>query len=153
MAFKGLFVGVYASNGGIKAMFLPVLYLLLSAPLISVLIYYSHIKTEFLNNLLPARNPTDILLQIFVSVIAFTLPTRILSGRNWKNTHDGGKRRIQQIPYWIPGLRHWFNIVFGGEGWLKGVRYVFLYWILRWGKREAILTVIKGDCLSAFFCI
>lgn len=54
MAFKGLFVGVYASNGGIKAMFLPVLYLLLSAPLISVLIYYSHIKTEFLNNLLPS---------------------------------------------------------------------------------------------------
>ncbi|PVH98248.1 hypothetical protein DM02DRAFT_615911, partial [Periconia macrospinosa] len=122
MAFKGLLVGVYASNGAIRAMFLPVLYLLLSAPLLLVLIYYFQAKSAIWNQFVTGRNPTDILLQVFISVIAFTLPTRILSGRNWKTSHDEGKRRVQQIPYWIPGLRHWFNIVFGGEGWLKGVR-------------------------------
>ncbi|CAI6333339.1 unnamed protein product [Periconia digitata] len=118
MPFKGLFVGVYASNRGIRVMFLPVLYLLLSVPLLSVIIYYFPAS---LPQFVQARNPSDILLQVFVSLIAFTLPTRILSGRSWSNSRNEGKRRVQQIPYWTPGLRNWLNIVFGGEGWLKGV--------------------------------
>ncbi|KAF1953170.1 hypothetical protein CC80DRAFT_478163 [Byssothecium circinans] len=121
MGLKGLFVGVYASNGVIRTLFLPLLYVLLSSPFITILVVYLKLDLGALN---VWKNTTtvDIVLQIFVTAVAFLLPTRLLSGRNSAGGNNGGKRRVQQIPYWIPALRHWGNVVFGGEGWLKGIR-------------------------------
>jgi hypothetical protein len=122
--FKGLFVGVHASNGIIRAAFLPLCYLLLSTPFILVLARYYRIDSWISATLLKDRSLTDSALQAFVLLVVFLLPTRILSSRYQSVRNDGGKRRVQQVPYWIPGVRHWGNIVFGGEGWLRGVRYV-----------------------------
>jgi hypothetical protein len=122
--FKGLFVGVYASNRAIRVLFLPLCYFLLSFPFVLVLARYYQFDSKISNTLFKDRSLTDTLLQVFVGLVAFLLPTRILSGRTSSASQDGGKRRVQQLPYWIPGVRHWGNIVFGGEGWLKGIRYV-----------------------------
>jgi len=122
--FKGLFVGVYASNGAIRAAFLPLLYLLLSTPFILVFARYYRIDSRISAVLFKDRSLTDTLLQGFVVLVAFLLPTRIISAGGLSAGKDGGKRRVQQVPYWIPGVRHWGNVVFGGERWLRGVRYV-----------------------------
>lgn len=126
-SLKGLFLGVYASNGLIKTLFLPICYLFLTCPFVLLAIYYYRSDLQALTaGLGKNRSATDILLQLFVSVVAFVLPTRILSGKDWSTSENEGKRRIQQLPYWIPGARHWGNIAFGGERWLKGHRYVVL---------------------------
>ncbi|KAF2680160.1 hypothetical protein K458DRAFT_445376 [Lentithecium fluviatile CBS 122367] len=120
--FKGLFVSVYASNGAIRVLFLPVCYVLLSIPFVLVLARYYRIDSSIASFLFAERSFTDTLLQVFVSLVAFLLPTRIISARSQSVSQDGRKRRVQQMPYWIPGVRHWANVVFGGEGWMKGLR-------------------------------
>ncbi|KAJ4302998.1 hypothetical protein N0V90_001889 [Kalmusia sp. IMI 367209] len=100
---KGLFLGVYGSNGVIRVLFLPLCYLLLSSPFILVLARYYQFDSRLFEVLGKEKSLTDIALQVFVGLIAFLLPTRILSGKNWDRDLDGGKRRVQQIPYWIPG--------------------------------------------------
>ena len=119
---KGLFRGVYGSNRVIRMLFLPFCYLLLSSPFLLVLARYYQFDSRLFEVFGTEKRLTDIALQVFVGLIAFLLPTRILSGKSSDRDQDGGKRRVQQIPYWIPGVRHWGNIVFGGEGWLKKVR-------------------------------
>lgn len=121
---KGLFLGVYASNGAIRLLFLPLCYLLLSSPFLLVFARYYGFDSRLLELFGKDRSIKEIALQVFVGLIAASLPTRLLSGRNWSQEQNGGTRRVQQLPYWIPGLRHWGSIVFGGEGWLKNVRYV-----------------------------
>jgi len=121
--FKGLFLGVYASSNSIRVLFLPLCYLLLASPFLLVVGRYFQIDSKISSALSTERSNTDILLQLFVGLVAFCLPTRILSGRNWDRDHNEGKRRVQQMPYWIPSLRHWGNVVFFLEGFLKAVRY------------------------------
>lgn len=121
--FKGLFVGVHASNATIRILFLPTCYLLLSTPFLLILSRYYRLDSK-LTSLLGHRSFADILLQLFVGLIAFLLPTRIISGKRYGASQDERKRRVQQLPYWIPGVRHWVNVVFRGERWLEGVRYV-----------------------------
>ncbi|KAF2637853.1 hypothetical protein P280DRAFT_406635 [Massarina eburnea CBS 473.64] len=121
MGLKGLFVGVYASNSVLRTLFLPLLYFVLASPFVTVLVFYLKPDLGALN-FWKNTSTTDILLQVFVSAIALLLPTRILTGKGLAGSKDAGKRKVQQLPYWIPGLRHWGNLVFGGEGWLKGVR-------------------------------
>lgn len=123
-SLKGLFLGVYASNGVIKVLFLPLCYLLLSSPFILVFSQYYGFNSKLLAIVGQGKSIKEIALQVFVGLIAASLPTRILSGRNWNSNQNGGKRRVQQIPYWIPGVRHLSGVVFGGEEWLKKVRYV-----------------------------
>jgi hypothetical protein len=105
--FKGLFVGVYASNSAIRVLFLPLCYLLLSTPFTLVIAHYYHFDSRILAALFGERSLTDTLLQGFVLLIALLLPTR-----------------VQQVPYWVPGMRHWGNVVFGGERWMSVLRYV-----------------------------
>lgn len=125
--FKGLFLAVYASNRPIRVLFLPLLYLLLSSPFLLIVTRYYKLDAQVLALLVENRSATDILLQLFVTVIAFTLPTRILSGRGWNAANNEGKRRVPTLPYWIPAARHWWNIVFGVEGWLKAAWYAQLH--------------------------
>jgi hypothetical protein len=122
--FKGLFVGVYASNSAIRVLFLPLCYLLLSTPFTLVIAHYYQIDSRILAALFGERSLTDTLLQGFVLLIALLLPTRIISARSQSVPKDGGKRRVQQVPYWVPGMRHWGNVVFGGERWMSVLRYV-----------------------------
>jgi hypothetical protein len=122
--FKGLFVGVCASNSAIRVLFLPLCYLLLSTPFTLVVAHYYQIDSRIWAALFGERSLTDTLLQGFVLLVAFLLPTRIISARSQSGPKDGGKRRVQQVPYWIPGVRHWGNVVFGGERWMRRLRYV-----------------------------
>lgn len=121
--FKGLFVGVYASNATIRVLFLPLCYLLLSTPFVLVLARYYRVDSWIKHRLFEEQSLTDFALQGFVLLVAALLPTRILSARSAGQTQDG-KRRVQSLPYWVPGVRNWTNVVLGGERWFKGVRYV-----------------------------
>jgi hypothetical protein len=104
--------------------FLPLCYLFLSSPFILAFIWYYGFDTKLLDAIGREKNAKEIALQLFLGLIAASLPTRILSGRSWDQNQHGGKRRVQQIPYWLPGVRHWTSIVLGGEEWLKSVRCV-----------------------------
>jgi hypothetical protein len=113
---KSLFSGVYASNGCIRLVFLPLCYALLISPFALLLIRLYKIRTvEYISDYYGAA---DIIPQLFVFLVTVSLATRSLSGVS-KNERKG---RVQLYPYWLPGIRHWGNIVFGGEGWLKSVR-------------------------------
>lgn len=123
-SLKGLFLGVYASNSVIRTLFLPLCYLLLSSPFLLFLARYFGIDSRLFELFGKDKSVKEIALQLFVGLVAASLPTRYLSGKNWNLDQNGGTRRVQQIPYWIPQVRHWGSVVFGGEGWLKKVRCV-----------------------------
>lgn len=119
---KGLFIAVYGSDGVIRTLFLPLCYFLLSTPFILAISHYLELDSKLLAALpLKDKNLTDLALQVFVGLIVFALPTRLISGKSW-SSKDGGKRRVQQMPYWIPIVRNWWSIVLGGERWLKKAR-------------------------------
>jgi hypothetical protein len=113
---KNLFSGVYASNGGIRLVFLPLCYALLISPFALLFIRLYKIKT--LGYITDSYGAADIIPQLFIFLVTVSLATRSLSGVS-KNDRKG---RVQLHPYWLPGVRHWVNIVFGGEEWLKSVR-------------------------------
>ncbi|KAF2205808.1 hypothetical protein GQ43DRAFT_477048 [Delitschia confertaspora ATCC 74209] len=122
MAFtRNLFLGVYASNGFIRWLFLPLCYLLLTSPFLYIILRRYSLYTPFLEAIPKHWTTPDILPQVFVSLIAFCLATRVISGKNLCSA-NGGQRRVQLIPYWVPGLRHLGNVVSGGERWFKRVR-------------------------------
>lgn len=125
-SFKGLFLAVYASNSIIRMLFLPLCYLLLSSPFLLVLVRYYGLDSKLFDNVGRDKSVKEIALQVFVGLVAASLPTRYFSGKDWNTVQDGGTRRVQQVPYWIPQVRHWGSVVFGGEGWLNKVRYVKL---------------------------
>ncbi|KAL5421658.1 hypothetical protein PMIN04_005351 [Paraphaeosphaeria minitans] len=121
-SLKGLFLSVYASNSVIRTLFLPLCYLLLSSPFLLVFGRYYGWDSKLFEFIGKDKSLKEIALQVFVGLTAVSLPTRILSGKNWNSDQNGGTRRVQQFPYWIPQVRHWGSVVFGGEGWLKKVR-------------------------------
>lgn len=115
---KYLFSGVYASNGGIRLAFLPLCYVLLTSPfvLFFLRLYRAEIKAS---GYFPSDyTAADIVPQVFLFLVTVLLATRSLSAVG-KNDRKG---RVQLYPYWVPGLRHWGNVVWGGEVWLKSVR-------------------------------
>ncbi|KAF2999380.1 hypothetical protein E8E13_006493 [Curvularia kusanoi] len=123
MALKGLFVAIYASNGLIKALFLPIWYTLLFSPFILTVAYYYGLGQTLQDFVGADFSWFDILPQFAISAVFLLLPTRLLSGSGGTGkSKDGGKIRIQSLPYWIPGIRHLGSIVSGQEEWLKGVR-------------------------------
>lgn len=123
MALKGLFVAVYASNGIIRALFLPIWYTLLSSPFILAIAYYYGVGQKLQDFVGEDFSWFDILPQFAISAVFLLLPTRLLSGAGGAGkSKDGGKSRVQSLPYWIPGARHLGSIVSGQETWLKGVR-------------------------------
>ncbi|KAJ4379298.1 hypothetical protein N0V86_005343 [Didymella sp. IMI 355093] len=123
MALKGLFVAVYASNGLIRSLFLPIWYSLLLSPFTLAIAYYYGLFESLQSLVGEDFSWFDILPQFAISAVFLLLPTRLLSGSgNTSKNKDGGKSRVQSLPYWIPGIRHLGSIVSGDEEWLKGVR-------------------------------
>lgn len=124
MAFlKTLFLGVYASNGLIRVLFLPFCYVVLLSPFALAAAWYFGFSQTLLNVVPEDFSLFDLLPQLALSAVFILLPTRLLStSRDAAKSDNGGKRRVQSLPYWIPGARNLGSIVLGGEQWLKGVR-------------------------------
>ncbi|KAF2253661.1 hypothetical protein BU26DRAFT_478024 [Trematosphaeria pertusa] len=139
---RGLFLGVYASNGGIRRLFLPLVYLLFSSPFVILLLRYYRLDSKVRAYVPLDFKAPDILPQVFISLVAVLLATRAISGSNWSSSKDGRKRRVQLLPYWIPGVRHWGSIVFGGEGWMKSVRETAMTSIVAFNAAGAKHNVI-----------
>lgn len=115
---RSLLLGVYTSNGLIRRLFLPTCYLIFCSPFIALCIW----KFDLQNKYLPRDYTTpDIWPQLFVSIVCILLATRAISGRNNGFSKVQGKRRVQLLPYWIPGLKNWPSAVFGGQKWLESV--------------------------------
>jgi hypothetical protein len=122
-SLRTLFLGVYSSNGAIRVLFLPLCYVLLLSPFLTLAGYYFGFG-QILKAYIPEDfSWTDLLPQVALSAVFLLLPTRLLSGSGDSSKNkDGGQRRVQSLPYWIPGFRHFWSIVLGGEKWLTGVR-------------------------------
>ncbi|KAF2715281.1 hypothetical protein K504DRAFT_469535 [Pleomassaria siparia CBS 279.74] len=113
---KSLFGGVYSSNRVITLVFLPLCYALLISPFVLV---FTRLYNISIFGFIPERYTTaDIVPTFFVLLVTTSLATRSLTGFA-KNDRKG---KVQLYPYWLPFVRHWGNLVFGGEGWLKGVQ-------------------------------
>lgn len=123
MALKGLFVAVYASNGLIRSFFLPIWYSLLLSPFTLAIAYYYGVFEALQSFVGDDFSWFDILPQFAISAVFLLLPTRLLSGSGGTSkSKDGGKSRVQSLPYWIPGIRHLGSIISGEEDWLRGIR-------------------------------
>ena len=122
-SLRTLFLGVYASNAVIRVLFLPLCYVLLLGPFLTLAGYYLGFGRTLRAYVPEDFSWIDLLPQIVLSTVFVLLPTRLLSGWGHATKSDhGGKRRVQSLPYWIPGSRHFWSVIFGGERWLKGVR-------------------------------
>ena len=104
-------------------LFLPLWYILLLSPFIAVVAYYYGLGQTLQSLVDEDFSWFDILPQFAISAVFLLLPTRLLSGSGGAiKSKDGGKSRVQSLPYWIPGVRHLGSIVSGGEEWLRGIR-------------------------------
>jgi hypothetical protein len=122
-SLRTLFLGVYASNPVIRVLFLPVCYVLLLSPFLTLAGYYLGFGRTLKAYVPEDLSWTDLLPQIALSTVFVLLPTRLLSGSGGASkSKNGGKRRVQALPYWIPGFRHFWSIVSGGDRWTKSVR-------------------------------
>jgi hypothetical protein len=143
MALKGLFVAIYASNGFIKTLFLPIWYTLLLSPFILSVAYWYGLGQTLQDFVGEDFSWFDILPQFAISAVFVLLPTRLLSGsKGTSKSKHGGKSRIQSLPYWIPGIQHLGNIVSGQQEWLKGVRDASVHSIVSYkaaGARHVVL--------------
>jgi hypothetical protein len=121
-SLKGLFLGVHASNGIVRVLFLPLWYLMLLSPFLTAIAYFYGIG-HMLQGLVPEDFAWfDLLPQVALSAVFLLLPTRLLSGsRSTGKSKDGAKKQVPSLPYWIPGVRHLGSIVSGGEEWLKSI--------------------------------
>jgi hypothetical protein len=125
MAFsKNLFLGVYASSATIRALFLPLCYVFLASPFALLLIRYYGADQLLLAYIPSTYKKPETIPQLFVTLVGILLVQRLISGNLHGAAQKGGKRRIQLLPYWIPGIRHCANVVFGGQDWMKDVRWV-----------------------------
>ncbi|PSN59878.1 hypothetical protein BS50DRAFT_579681 [Corynespora cassiicola Philippines] len=118
-SLKSLFLGVHASNATIRTLFLPFCYLVLTSPFILLVLRYFGFRVE--NSIPHQAKAPEFVPQVLISFVAVFLATRIISG-TLGSKNGGGKRRVQLLPFWVPGPRHWGNVVFGGEAWLRKVR-------------------------------
>ncbi|CAN9380249.1 unnamed protein product [Alternaria alternata] len=121
-SLRTLFLSVYASNGIIRTLFLPLCYLTLFSPFILVLAWYFGLGQTLEKAIPEDFSWFDLLPTFAISAVFVLLPTRLLSSSGKVVKSQDGKRRVQSLPYWIPGVRHLWSIVFGGEEWLNGVR-------------------------------
>lgn len=122
-SLKGLFLAVYASNGIIRMLFLPIWYTLLLSPFLAVVAYYYGVAQTLRDFVGEDFSWFDVIPQFAISAVFVLLPTRLLSGSGSLNkSKNGGKSRVQPLPYWVPGVRHLGSIASGGQEWLRGIR-------------------------------
>ncbi|KAF2184690.1 hypothetical protein K469DRAFT_727165 [Zopfia rhizophila CBS 207.26] len=149
---RSLFLAVYASNGVIRILFLPLCYVFALSPLIPLLIRHFNLHGLILEYIPEDYKTPDILPQVFISLVGVSLATRLISGRNNGGIgKESGQRKVPVLPYWIPGVHHWGNIFFGGESWLRGARdssitNIFAY-SLAGSKHNVILSTPLLDQL------
>ncbi|KAH7122694.1 hypothetical protein B0J11DRAFT_436784 [Dendryphion nanum] len=124
LSSKSLFLGVYASGTSIRLLFLPLCYLFLSSPFLVLVARFYKLDKKILEHVPEVYKRSDTYPQVFAALATVALFTRLLTGTKIGSggSSYGGKRRVQLLPYWVLRLRHWGNVVFGGESWLKGVR-------------------------------
>lgn len=133
---KSLFSGVYASNASIRLVFLPLCYAALASPFVLLFLHIYNVNSW---GFVPDGYATaDIVPQFFVLFVATSLATRFLSGRG-KHDRQG---RVQLHPYWVPGVRHWPNVIFAQESWLRGVREASFESIIAYSSAGAKHNVI-----------
>lgn len=120
LSAKTLFLGVYTANGILSRLFVPVCYVFSLSPFGLLFLRYSGLGQKLLDSVPQHYRTPDIWPQIFLALVALLLATRVASGRDGSGVN--GTRRVQLLPYWIPGVKHWWNLVFGGEKWLKSIR-------------------------------
>ncbi|KAF1362191.1 hypothetical protein EJ07DRAFT_109161 [Lizonia empirigonia] len=148
VSLKGLFLAVYASNGIIRTVFLPIWYMLLLSPFIAVVAYYYGLGQILQDAVGDDFSWFDILPQFAISAVFLLLPTRLLSGAgSAAKSKDGGKIRVQSLPYWIPGVRHLGSIASGGEEWLRAIRNSSPESIISYKAAGAKHNVLLTDCL------
>ncbi|KAH6622394.1 hypothetical protein C7974DRAFT_398199 [Boeremia exigua] len=152
MALKGLFVAVNASNGIIRALFLPIWYALLLSPFTLAIAYYYGLGQKLQDSVGEDFSWFDILPQFTIFTVFVLLPTRLLSGSgSVDKSKDGGKSRVQSLPYWIPGIRHLGSVVSGQEEWLKEVRDTSVHGIISYRAAGAKHVVILTAALLEEF--
>ncbi|KAF2742256.1 hypothetical protein M011DRAFT_453519 [Sporormia fimetaria CBS 119925] len=117
---KTVFLGVYTSGGLLTWLFLPLCYLLLLSPFVLLALRYTDFDQRVLHYIPDVARTPDVWAQVLIAFVAVALATRFLSARH--GARDERPRRVQLLPYWIPGVRHWGNVVLQGENWLKSVR-------------------------------
>ncbi|KAF1850998.1 uncharacterized protein K460DRAFT_271331 [Cucurbitaria berberidis CBS 394.84] len=146
-SLRTLFLGVYASSGIIRVLFLPLCYLLLSTPFTLVIAwYFGFVQT--LQTFIPEEFTwIDLLPQITLSAVFLLLPTRLLSSSRDGVKNKDGKRRVQSLPYWIPGVRHFGSVIFGGEGWMKSIRESSITSIIAYSAAGAKHNIFFSDSL------
>ncbi|KAJ8118257.1 hypothetical protein OPT61_g708 [Boeremia exigua] len=152
MTLKGLFVAVYGSNSIIRALFLPLWYTLLLSPFILAIAYYYGLGQTLQDFVGEDFSWFDILPQFAISAVFLLLPTRLLSGAGGAGkSKDGGKSRVQSLPYWIPGVRHLGSIISDEEEMLKGVRDASVHSITSYRPAGAKHVVILTAALLEEF--
>ncbi|KAF2261062.1 hypothetical protein CC78DRAFT_535955 [Lojkania enalia] len=119
---KNLFLGVYASNAGIRLLFLPLCYAFIISPFAVLFARKYNIHQKLIEYIPEDYKTADRLPQLFLSLVPVILATRLISGRRYGAVDEGRKRRVQLLPYWIPGFRHCINVWFGGDSWFNGIR-------------------------------
>lgn len=124
VSLQTLFLGVHTSNSLIRALFLPLCYILLFSPFTLAAAWYFGYVQSLQDWVSDDFSWFDILPQIALSSVFVLLPTRLLSAYEAGAKSDGGKRRVQLLPYWIPVARNLGSLVFGGKQWLNAVRSV-----------------------------
>jgi len=122
-SLRTLFLGVHASNWLIRVLFLPLWYAALLSPFTLAVAWYFGLGRA-LHRFLPDEfSWFDLLPQLAIFSVFLLLPTRLLSAAGALSMSKDGKRRVQSLPYWIPWVRNLASLVFGGEPWLRSVRY------------------------------
>ncbi|KAI4640749.1 hypothetical protein J4E93_008341 [Alternaria ventricosa] len=121
-SLRTLFLSVYASNSVIRTLFLPLCYTTLFSPFILALAWYFGFGQTLQNSIPEDFSWFDLLPAFAISAVFVLLPTRLLSSPGTVTKSQDGKRRVQSLPYWIPGVRHLSSIAFGGEEWLASIR-------------------------------
>ncbi|RMZ73200.1 cytochrome p450 [Pyrenophora seminiperda CCB06] len=122
VSLRTLFLAVYASNRVIRALFLPLWYITLFSPFALAIAWYFGFD-QTVRQFIPENfSWFDLLPQFAVSAVFVLLPTRLLSSSSKALTSKNGTRRVQPLPYWIPGLQHFWSIAFGGQEWLSDIR-------------------------------
>ncbi|KAF1839054.1 hypothetical protein BDW02DRAFT_540476 [Decorospora gaudefroyi] len=146
-SLRTLFLAVYASNSIIRALFLPLCYLTLSSPFALAITWYFGFGST-IQKFIPVNfSWFDLLPQFALSAVFLLLPTRLLSGSSKPIKSQDGKRRVQSLPYWIPGARHLGSIIFGGEEWLNGVRESSITGIIAYNAAGSKHNILLSDSL------
>ncbi|KAI8940956.1 hypothetical protein NX059_002207 [Plenodomus lindquistii] len=121
-SLRTLFHGVHASNGLIRALFLPTWYGVLLSPFALTIAWYFGLGQALQKRVPEDFTWFDVLPQIALLSVFLLLPTRLFSTSAIVANGKDGKRRVQSVPYWMPAFRSLGSLVFGGERWLKTVR-------------------------------